>query len=176
MEQDAGHSGVSALVRYLGRDARKDFRFFLGSAFIVLTLAGGYFGIRGETRYRYKDISAAVDPMLKDIIASHWDEKVIESYGSVAFQTFAKNPENKAKFDDALNLFRSFGEMKEYDGVTGFQGTAATTKVRAEARFEKYPARITLNLTKENGQWRINNLNVHGIVSSSGSQGGDNAK
>lgn len=135
---------------------------------IILTL-GILFSL-GASLYFYldhmrKEINTAVEPMIREIVASNWNPTVIDRYSTAQFKQWRQ--ENSEKYESMLTNIRTLGLIKNYKGVERFsyQKTADAEWAAAGVLidFEQVPMMMSLTLLKSGDQWLIQSFDLDAV-------------
>jgi hypothetical protein len=152
----------------------KKFLMISGVIFWVLVFIAAAFFIRGMML----DASskAYVDKHIP-VILSTWSETEILKCASIELK--AVMSDKQSGFDQALTNFSKLGALEKYNGSKGqaFEDAYFSVKKKGkrsfeitaryvvEASFQNGNAEIKVDLTRENGDWKIYSLNIDSPMS-----------
>ena len=122
---------------------------------LIAICAGIYFWF---TQLR-QEINTSVQPMITKIVASNWDQEVINQYSTEAFKA---STEKNSTYDRALNTLRALGPIQSYKGVQGFSYNKKSGRETAKANvfvdFQKMPVLFMVFLVKVEDQWKLDSF------------------
>jgi heme/copper-type cytochrome/quinol oxidase subunit 2 len=152
----------------------KKFLMVSGVVFWVLIVIGAVFF--GCAHYRGSQLDASskayVDKNIP-VIISTWSEQEMLKYASHEFKAVVSN--NQSKFDQTWTGFEKLGALKKYNGSkgqsyqnafflvgrNGKKGYETTAEYVAGAEFQNGNVEISIDLTRENDEWKIYGFHVN---------------
>ena len=144
-----------------------------GIVFWVLIVIGAVFF--GFCAYRGSKLDASSKAYMDKnvpVILRTWSEQEMLKCASHEFKATVSN--NQSKFDQAWTGFEQLGALKKYNGSkgqsyqdasywigkNGKKGYEVTAEYVADAEFQNGNVEIKVDLTQENGDWKIYSFHV----------------
>ncbi len=102
-----------------------------------------------------KEIDAVVQPMIREMVASHWDRSVIEGYSTEPFKQ--SQHQNNEQYEAMLEDLRTLGPINDYKGVQEFTVRKNKDEYLQKAGvlidFEQVSAIMIISLKKIEDKW-----------------------
>jgi len=135
---------------------------------IALFLGGIRFFSTKILKNVQSELNAAVKPMYTEIIASHWDSKVIKKYASPEYKKTLAEEKNTKKISTTLRKLISLGNIKTYKGIIAFEthtsprlAYSAAAVAQVSMTLDKSPVLCSTYLVKIKDRWYLTGFNVY---------------